>query len=157
MCLFDSVRECREAQRVPLVDQTDMVWHAYVPGVRPGQLYGYRIQGPYDPEAGHRFNPAKLVFDPYAKAVARPVRWDDAMFGYRIGDPAADLSLDDRDSAAFAPLAAVVDPAFPWGTDHPPRRPWHETVIYEAHVRGFTARLLDSSRQSRAVSSVEHV
>ena len=140
LCLFDSVRARREAQRVPLLEQTDMVWHAYVRGVRPGQYYGYRVHGPYEPEAGHRFNPSKIVMDPYAKAVARPVRWDDAMFGYRIGDPAADLSYDDRDSAAFAPLAAVIDPAFPWGADRPLRRPWHETVIYEAHVKGFTAR-----------------
>jgi len=131
LCLFESVKARSEAQRIALVEQTDMVWHAYLPGVRPGQLYGYRVHGPYEPEAGHRFNPAKVVIDPYAKAVARAVRWDDAMFGYRIGDPAADLSRDDRDSAAFAPLAAVIDLAFPWGRDQPPRRPWHETVIYE--------------------------
>ena len=140
VCLFDSVKAHREAERVRLVEQTDMVWHAYVHDMRPGQLYAYRVHGPYDPEAGHRFNPAKTVMDPYAKAVARAVRWDDAMFGYRIGDPAADLSCDDRDNAAFAPLAAVIDPAFAWGADRPPRRPWHETVIYEAHVKGFTAR-----------------
>lgn len=149
LCLFDSVRARSEAQRVALVEQTDMVWHAYVPGLRPGQLYGYRVHGPYEPEAGHRFNPAKVVIDPYAKAVARPVRWADAMFGYRIGDPAADLSRDDRDSAAFAPLAAVVDQAFPWGADHPPRTPWHNTVIYEAHVKGFTARHPDIPPQIR--------
>ena len=87
---------------------------------------------------GHRFNPAKVLVDPYAKAIARPVRWDDAMFGYRIGDPAADLSRDDRDSAAFAPLAAVIDPTFDWQGDRPPATPWHKTVIYEAHVKGMT-------------------
>ena len=140
LCLFDSVRATREALRITLPEQTDMAWHGYLPGVRPGQLYGYRVHGPYEPEAGHRFNPAKVVVDPYAKAVARAVRWDDAMFGYRIGDPVADASRDDRDSAAVAPLAAVVDPAFAWGADRRPRTPWHETVIYEAHVKGFTAR-----------------
>ena len=140
LCLFDSASAGRESRRVPLVEQTDMVWHAYLPGVRPGQVYGYRVHGPYDPEAGHRFNPAKIVVDPYAKAVARAVRWDDAMFGYRIGDSEEDVSFDDRDSAPFAPLTAVIDSEFKWGPDHPPRRPWHETVIYEAHVKGFTAR-----------------
>ena len=140
LCLFDSVRATREALCITLPEQTDMAWHGYLPGVRPGQLYGYRVHGPYEPEAGHRFNPAKVVVDPYAKAVARAVRWDDAMFGYRIGDPAKDSSRDDRDSAAVAPLAAVVDPAFAWGADRRPRTPWHDTVIYEAHVKGFTAR-----------------
>jgi glycogen operon protein len=116
-----------------------MVWHAYLPGVLPGQIYGYRVHGPYEPGAGHRFNPAKLVMDPYAKAVARAVAWNDAMFGYRIGDPSEDLSCDDRDSAPYAPLAAVIDPAFHWDDDRPLRTPWHETVIYEAHVKGLTA------------------
>ena len=139
LCLFASVDDPAESRRVPLAEQTDMVWHAYVAGILPGQLYGYRVHGPYDPAAGHRFNPSKLVIDPYAKAVARAVQWDDAMFGYRIGDPAADLSRDDRDSAAFAPLAAVIDPRFPWDDDRLLRTPWHETVIYEAHVKGFTA------------------
>ncbi len=139
LCLFSSTDSCRESTRVPLVEQTDMVWHAYLPGVGPGQLYGYRVHGPYDPVAGHRFNPAKLLMDPYAKAVARAVTWDDAMFGYRIGDPAEDLSCDERDSAGYAPLAAVIDPAFSWDDDRPLRTPWHETVIYEAHVKGFTA------------------
>jgi glycogen operon protein len=125
-----------------------MVWHAYL-DVRPGQLYGYRVDGPYDPGAGHRFNAAKLVVDPYGKAVARAVRWDDAMFGYRIGDPAQDLSRDDRDSAAFAPLAVVIDPGFSWGDDRLLRTPWHETVIYEAHVKGFTARHPDITPELR--------
>jgi glycogen operon protein len=88
LCLFTSVDDCAESRRVWLVEQTDMVWHAYLPAIRPGQLHGYRVDGPYDPAAGHRFNAAKLVVDPYAKAVARAVRWDDAMFGYRIGEPA---------------------------------------------------------------------
>jgi glycogen operon protein len=139
LCLFESTDARTESRRVPLAEQTDMVWHVYLPDVRPNQLYGYRVHGAYDPESGHRFNPAKVLVDPYAKAIARTVRWDDAMFGYRIGDPAADLSRDDRDSAAFAPLAAVIDPAFDWQGDRPPATPWHKTVIYEAHVKGFTA------------------
>jgi isoamylase len=138
LCLFDSPTDAHEAERIRLPERTDLVWHAYLPDVQPGQVYGYRVHGPYDPLAGHRFNPAKVVLDPYAKAIARTVEWGDEMFGYRIGDPAQDLSLDERDNANLAPLAAVVDPAFTWGDDAPPRTPWHETVIYELHVRGFT-------------------
>ena len=138
LCLFDSVRARKEACRVELPEQTDMVWHGYLPDVQPGQLYGYRVHGPYAPRAGHRFNPNKLLLDPYAKRIARDVGWSDAMFGYRIGDAKSDLSFDDRDNAAHAPLAALIDPAFTWGDDRPPRTPWHETVIYELHVKGFT-------------------
>jgi len=138
VCLFDSVDSTRESVRIPLTEQTDMVWHAFLPDVQPGQLYGYRISGPYDPAAGHRFNPAKLLVDPYAKAIARTLRWSDEMFGYRIGAPDADLVRDDRDNAAFAPVAAVIDPSFTWGDDKPPQTPWHTTVIYEAHVKGLT-------------------
>ncbi len=140
LCLFDSNDARAESRRVTLPEQTDMVWHGHVPDMRPGQLYGYRVHGPYDPEHGHRFNPAKILMDPYAKAVARPLHWDDAMFGYRIGDPGGDLSRDDRDSAPFAPLAAVIDSTFDWQGDQPPKTPWHETVIYEAHVKGLTRR-----------------
>ncbi|MBL8023848.1 MAG: glycogen debranching protein GlgX [Elusimicrobia bacterium] len=138
LCLFDSVDAKVESERIPLTARTDMAWHIYLPDLRPGQLYGYRVHGPYDPTQGHRFNPAKIVMDPYAKAVARPVTWSDEMFGYRIGDPEADLSMDDRDNAAFAPLAAVADTAFTWGNDTAPRTPWHKTLIYELHVKGFT-------------------
>ena len=138
LCLFDSARARKESRRIPLREQTDMVWHGYLPDVQPGQIYGYRVHGPYDPDNGHRFNAKKMLLDPYAKSIARPVRWADEMFGYRIGDPHADLSRDDRDNAAYAPLGAVVDPAFTWGNDQPPRRAWHETVIYEMHVKGFT-------------------
>jgi pullulanase/glycogen debranching enzyme len=151
--LFDAVDDCCQSQRVTLIEQTDMVWHTYVPDLRPGQLYGFRVHGPYEPCGGHRFNPAKLVIDPYAKAVARVVRWDDAMFGYRIGDPAQDLSRDDRDNAAFAPLAAVIDPQFSWEDDRLPKTPWHETVIYEAHVKGLTALHPDIFRTLRGTYS----
>jgi isoamylase len=138
LCLFDSPEATAASTCVPLPEHTDMVWHGYLPDVRPGQLYGFRVHGPYDPSNGHRFNPYKVVIDPYAKSVGRPIQWDDANFGYRIGDSAADLSFDTRDNAAFAPLAAVIDPAFTWGDDRPPRTPWHKTVIYEMHVKGFT-------------------
>ncbi|HKZ04790.1 MAG TPA: glycogen debranching protein GlgX [Methylomirabilota bacterium] len=140
LCLFDSAEDPREARRVVLEEYTDQVWHAYLPDVQPGQLYGYRVDGPYEPQQGHRFNPSKVVLDPYAKAIGRPLRWDDTVFGYRLGDDNADLARDDRDSAPFAPLGQVVDTAFTWGDDRPPRTPWHKTLIYEAHVRGFSKR-----------------
>jgi isoamylase len=137
LCLFDSADA---ATNIVLPEQTDMVWHGFLPDARPNQLYGYRVYGPYEPLAGHRFNPNKVVMDPYAKSVARTIRWADEMFGYQVGHPDADLSFDARDNAAFAPLATVVDPAFTWGSDRPPRTPWHNTVIYEMHVRGFSMR-----------------
>ena len=138
LCLFDSREALKESARVPLPERTDDVWHGYFPDARPGQLYGFRVHGPYEPAAGHRFNPRKVLLDPYAKAIGRPLSWSDAMFGYKIGDPAQDLSLDDRDSAPNAPLGVVVDTAFTWGGDDLLRRPWHDTVIYELHVKGFT-------------------
>jgi isoamylase len=138
LCLFDSTDATKESKRIALREQTDMVWHAYLPDIAPGQLYGYRVHGPYDPRAGHRFNANKLLLDPYALAIGRRLTWDDSLFGYRIGDAEADLSLDERDSAAAAPLGQVADPSFQWSDDRPPRIPWHKTVIYEAHVKGFT-------------------
>jgi glycogen operon protein len=141
LCLFESADASKESERIVLPEQTDQVWHCYLPDVLPEQLYGYRVHGPYEPEKGHRFNPHKVVLDPYAKAIGRPLRWDDSLFGYTVGDPAADLSLDDRDNAAFAPLAAVIDTAFTWGDDKPPRTPWSRTLIYEMHVKGFSQRL----------------
>jgi isoamylase len=140
LCLFDSPDATVERRRIPLTEQTDMVWHGFLPDARPNQLYGYRVHGPYEPQSGHRFNPNKVVMDPYAKAVARTVRWGDEMFGYTVGHGDEDLTLDPRDNAALAPLAAVVDPAFTWGGDRPPRTAWHNTVIYEMHVRGFSKR-----------------
>jgi len=140
LCFFDSVEARRESRRITLPEYTDHVWHGYLPDARPGQIYGFRLHGPYDPGAGHRFNPNKVVLDPYAKAVVRPVVWDDAMFGYEVGSPEEDLSFSEGDNAAFAPLAAVVDMSFTWGDDRPPSVPWSDTVIYEAHVKGLTAR-----------------
>jgi glycogen operon protein len=142
LCLFDSPYAGRESIRIPLAEQTDQVWHGYLPDLRPGQLYGYRVHGPYAPAEGHRFNRNKLLLDPYAKAIGRTVRWHDALFGFTLGHADDDLSFDARDSAAYAPLAAVADPSFTWGDDRPPRTPWHDTIIYEVHVRGFTKKHL---------------
>jgi glycogen operon protein len=138
LCLFATPADRQASETLVLPECTHQVWHGHVSGLRPGQLYGYRVHGPYEPERGHRFNPGKVVLDPYARAIGRPLRWADELFGYRLGDPAADLSFDDRDSAAWAPLAAVIDPQFDWGDDRPLRRRWRETVIYEAHVKGLT-------------------
>ncbi len=140
LCLFTGPDDHEEIAHIQMKEQTDQVWHVYLPEARPGLLYGYRVHGPYEPEAGHRFNPAKLVIDPYAKAIAGTIRWDDALFAYRIGDPVEDLSRDDRNSGPYIPKSVVVDPAFSWGDDRPPRIPWHQTIIYEVHVKGFTAR-----------------
>ena len=135
LCLFDALDAESESLTIPLPEHTDMVWHGYLPDVHPGQFYGYRVHGPYAPERGHRFNPHKLVMDPYAKVVGRAVRWNDALFGFTPGD---ETSFNTRDSAPYAPIAAVADTAFTWGDDRPLRTPWHQTLIYELHVKGFT-------------------
>ncbi len=140
LCLFDGPDAAQETARIPVAERTDQVWHVYLPKIRPGQRYGYRVHGPYEPANGHRFNPAKLLLDPYARAIDGTIRWDDTLFGYRVGDPQADLSQDDRDSAPTLPKSVVVDPAFKWGADRPLRIPWDETVIYETHVKGLTMR-----------------
>ena len=140
LCLFSGPDGQREVLRMPLREQTDQVWHIYLPEIRPGQQYGYRIHGPFLPQEGHRFNPAKLLLDPYAKAITGTIRWSDALFGYTIGHPEADLSQDTRDSAPGLPKCVVVDPAFSWGDDALPRIPWHRTILYELHVKGFTIR-----------------
>ena len=139
MCLFEPTGR-HELQRIELLERTDDIWHAYLPEARPGFLYGYRVYGPYKPEYGHRFNPHKLLLDPYAKHVSGAIKWSDAHFGYRVGNAREDLSFDRRDSAAGMPKCRVIDPAFTWGNDRAPRVPWHDTVIYELHVRGFTMR-----------------
>jgi len=148
LCLFDA-KGRRELERIRLVDRTDQIWHTYLPDARPGQIYGYRVHGPYRPLEGHRFNPNKLLLDPYAKAIVGHRRWSDSAFGYRIGHPHADLSFDRRDSAPGVPKACVIDPAFTWAEDQPPRTPWRNTVIYELHVRGFTKLHQDVPPQYR--------
>jgi isoamylase len=149
LCLFDSADDKIESARLVLPEQTDMVWHGYLPWVLPGQVYGYRVHGPYEPAAGHRFNPKKVVLDPYAKAIARTVHWGPEMYGYQQGGDDADLNMDDRDNAGSAPLAAVVDNAFTWGNDRPPGTPWHKTIIYELHVKGFTQLRADLPERIR--------
>jgi isoamylase len=138
LCLFDSAEAQEESYCVPMREQTDLVWHCFLPDIRPGQLYGYRVHGAYDPQCGHRFNANKVLLDPYAKSIGRGIKWSDAMFGYEIGHADQDLSFNNSDSAADAALARVVKPGFRWNYDKPPRTPWHKTIIYEAHVRGFT-------------------
>jgi glycogen operon protein len=137
LCLFDPYGR-RELDRSPLPERTDDVWHGYLPDVLPGQLYGYRVYGPYAPERGHRFNPNKLLIDPYAKRLVGRIIWSDAHFGYRTGSAREDLSIDRRDNARGMPKAMVVDEAFTWGDERQPQIPWHDTIIYEAHVRGLT-------------------
>ena len=137
LCLFDEAGR-RETLRIPLQWQTDQVWHCYLPEARPGQLYGYRVHGPHDPEQGHRFNPNKLLLDPYAKDIVGRVQWDDTLFGYPIGDSEEDLRSDPRNSAHGMPKSRVIDTAFTWGDDQRLGTPWHETIIYELHVKGFT-------------------
>jgi isoamylase len=140
LCLFDHPDDAEASHRIQLRDRTDLIWHCYLPDARPGQLYGYRVHGPYDPGRGHRFNPNKLLLDPYAKAISGTIKWDDSLYGYAIGDPNEDLSFDERDSAGGMPKSVVVDSAFTWGDDRKPRTPWNRTVIYECHVRGMTMR-----------------
>ncbi len=149
LCFFDKSEDSKESLRIPLRERTNGVWHVFLPGVKPGQLYGYRVHGPYEPEKGLRFNANKLLLDPYAKAIGREITWDDALFGYTIGAEGDDLTFDERDSAPFAPLAIVADPAFDWEGDKPPAVPWHDTVIYEAHVKGLTMQHPDVPEEIR--------
>jgi len=164
LCLFDSPESRQESRKVALPEQTDLVWHGYLPDVRPGQLYGYRVHGPYDPANGHRFNPGQVLLDPYARTIGRGLIWDDSLFAYKLGDEAQDLAYVEVDGAAFAPLARVVDPAFDWGDDRRPKTPWHKTVIYEAHVKGFTKNNPDVPEALRgtyagvaAEASIDHL
>jgi glycogen operon protein len=137
LCLFDD--DGKETHRLTLPEYTDEVWHGYLPEVRPGQRYGFRVHGPYEPRAGLRFNPNKLLLDPYAKKIAGAIDWNPALFGYDLNNADQDLSFSDTDSAPYMVKAEVVDPAFTW-TDQRPDRPWHETVIMETHLRGYTMR-----------------
>jgi len=148
LCLFDESGR-REIHRVPVREQTDQVWHCYLPEARPGLLYGYRVRGPYEPGKGLRFNHHKLLLDPYAKQIRNGLKWHDSLFGYKIGHRNEDQSYDRRDSAAGMLKGVVVDAAFTWGADRAPRTPWHRTVIYEAHVKGFTIRHPDVPRGLR--------
>ena len=138
LCLFENVKSEKEAARIRVSEVSHHVWHAYIPGLRPGQVYGYRAYGHFNPSNGMRFNSNKLLIDPYAKAVGSAVEWNDSLFGYNMGDPRGDLSYSDTDSAPFAPKCVVINPNFDWQGDVPPHIPYHKTIIYETHVRGFT-------------------
>ncbi len=137
LCLYDN-RSRRETERIQVAEQTAFVWHCYVPGLQPGQLYGYRVHGPWDPARGLRFNPAKLLIDPYARAVSGQIDWERPIYPYRFGGDNADLNIDRRDSASGMPKGVVVSPYFDWAHDRPPQIPISDSVIYEMHVRGFT-------------------
>src|SRR5256886_2284442 len=138
LCLFDDLDAAKENVCIPLREQTEQVWHVFLPDARPGQLYGYRVAGPYDPNHGLRFNDSKLLLDPYAKAIAGQINWSDEMFGYVVGDKAEDLTRDSRDNAWAMPKSVVIDGGFDWGDEKRPNTSLAETVIYEVHVKGFT-------------------
>jgi glycogen operon protein len=138
LCLFDGPDAKAESRRISLTERTNGIWHIYLPGLAPGQLYGFRVHGPYEPAKGLRFNSNKLLLDPYAKAIGRELRWADELYGYTIGHADKDLSFDERDSAAFAPLGLVIDGFFDWSDEKRPKISWPETIIYEAHLRGMT-------------------
>jgi isoamylase len=138
VCVFDPADPKREVRRFDLPEVTGDVWHGYAPGLAPGTLYGYRVHGPYAPEEGHRCNPAKLLVDPYARAVHGEVDWDQPVYGYPLGHPESDLARDERDSAGGSPRSVVIEDRFAWDDDIAPAQPWRKTVIYEAHVRGLT-------------------
>ncbi|HXO75931.1 MAG TPA: glycogen debranching protein GlgX, partial [Puia sp.] len=136
LCLFNTPKGEPEVQRIRLRERSHDIWHVYIGDLKPGQIYGYRVYGPYDPANGHRFNPNKVLLDPYAKAMCTIGEWDDSLFGYEIGKD--DLAMDSRDNAALAPKSIVIDHHFDWEDDQPPKIAYHNTVIYEAHVKGFT-------------------
>ena len=151
LCLFDARN--REVERIALPEYTNEIWHGYLPDVRPGQRYGYRVHGPYAPEEGHRFNPNKLLLDPYAKQIVGELKWAPHLCGYTLGHRDGDLSFDRRDSASYMPRCAVIDPAFSWGVERAPATPWDRTVIYEAHVRGLTMQHPDVPQAERGTFS----
>jgi isoamylase len=149
LLLYDSPEATKAKERVSLRERTGNVWHAYLSDLLPGQLYAYRVDGPYDPQKGHRFNRNKVLLDPYAKAIAGTIKWDETLFGYRTGDAAQDLSIDERDSGQSLPKCVVIDPDFDWEGDRPLRIPWNEMIIYEVHVKGFTIKHPDVESEKR--------
>jgi len=149
LCLFNREDDSVESDKISLRDRTDQVWHCYLPDVRPGHFYGYRVHGPYDPLNGNRFNPAKLLIDPYAKAITGSINWSNSLFAYKIGSPLEDLEPDPDNSAGGVPKCVVVDPAFTWEDDRPLRVPWNRTIIYECHVKGMTKLHPDVPEQLR--------
>ena len=140
LCLFRDDADAEESAKIPLTERTDQVWHCYLPDARPGQFYGYRVHGPYDPERGHRFNAAKLLIDPYAKAITGAIKWSNDLFAYKVGTPLDDREPDPDNSAGGVPKSVVIDAAFSWGDDVPLNVPYSRTIIYECHVKGMTMR-----------------
>jgi isoamylase len=138
LCFYNTSDDKTEADKIKLTEKTHQVWHIYIKDVKPGQLYGYRVSGPFEPENGKRFNPNKLLMDPYAKAIAGAIDWNDSLFAYEIGNPDGDLSFSEVDSGPFIPKSVVIDPHFDWEDDKRLEIPYHETIIYETHVKGFT-------------------
>lgn len=137
LCLFDK-DGTTETTKIKIKERSHHVWHILLPEVKAGQLYGYRVHGSYNPSEGHRYNPNKLLIDPYAKAIAGTIKWSDALFGYEMGHPDEDLIMSELDSAPFIPKSVVIDGGFDWGDDRPLKVPYHKSVIYEAHLKGFT-------------------
>jgi glycogen operon protein len=138
LCLFDKPEDAKPSRQIRVFHCTHQIWHVFVPELKAGQCYGYRVDGAYEPAKGHRFNPAKLLLDPYAKAISGGVKWNPAMFSYRIGDPQGDLSKDENDNAGYMPKSVVIDMAFDWQDDQRLNIPMAQTVIYELHVKGFS-------------------
>jgi glycogen operon protein len=149
LCLFDDPQAQTETIRIPLKETTYQVWHGYLPDLKPGQIYGYRVYGAFEPVRGFRFNPSKLLIDPYAKAIQGRFNWQAPLFCYPLGHAYKDLARDDQDNAAGMPKCVVIDPAFDWGDERRPQTPLHSSVIYELHVKGFTARHPDVPEQQR--------
>jgi isoamylase len=149
LCLFDSENSGRETAKIQLTERSNFIWHIYVKDLKPGQLYGFRVHGPYEPENGHRFNANKLLLDPYAKAISGSIEWNDALFSYQTGAPEEDLSFSEADSAPYVPKSVVVDQHFDWGDDTSPSLQYYNTVIYEAHVKGFTKQNPDIPEELR--------
>ncbi|MCC9134795.1 glycogen debranching protein GlgX [Pontibacter silvestris] len=138
LCLFNTAEDETEQVRIKLTERSHQVWHAYLPDVKPGQLYGYRVHGPYEPENGHRYNANKLLIDPYAKAIAGTIEWHDSLFGYELGHPDEDFSFNETDSAPYIPKCVVVDHNYDWEGVKSPKTPYYKSIIYETHVKGFT-------------------
>lgn len=138
LCLFDKNDPAKEISRIKFLERTHQIWHGYLPDCKPGDLYGYRVHGPYDPVNGHRFNPNKVLIDPYTKAINGTIQWSEALYGYNFNDPEKDLSFSELDSAPYIPKCIVIDDSYDWEGIRPPKVPYHKSIIYETHVKGFT-------------------
>jgi isoamylase len=149
LCLFREEDDLEEAAKIQITERTDQVWHCYLPDARPGQYYGYRVHGPYAPNAGLRFNPSKLLIDPYAKAITGAIKWSNDLFAYKVSNTLDDREIDTDNSAGGVPKSVVIDSAFTWGDDAPLNVPYNRTVIYECHVKGMTMRHPDVPAELR--------